>query len=99
LVVSKGTETLRLRLLVHESGSVLARKNEQRKVITKKSLRAFICLYYYASGVSLKDVVSISLTNLIEAGLTIPTEAKRGENKRCNDCHFVTNMVQGHSQL
>jgi len=44
LVVSKGIETLRLRLLVHESASGLARKNEPRKVITKTSLRAFICL-------------------------------------------------------
>lgn len=60
MVVSKGIETLRLRLLVHESASGLSRKNEPRKIIMKRSLRAFICLYYYASGVSLKDVVRMS---------------------------------------
>jgi hypothetical protein len=47
LVVSKGVGALRFRLLVQESVSGLARRNEPRKVITKRSCRgSFICSDY-----------------------------------------------------
>jgi hypothetical protein len=47
LAVSKGVGALRFRMLVQESVSGLARRNEPRKVITKRSCKgAFICCVY-----------------------------------------------------
>jgi hypothetical protein len=60
LVVSKGVGALRFRMLVQESVSGLARRNEPRKVITKRSCRgAFICCVIYIFGVFVFEKIDI----------------------------------------